>query len=240
METTDTAFRLSFQNPKAADPCGIQTLVQTSGPRSGQMLRPGKYRQAFQATDVNGNRTEKSREITVIEKAKPIPVATRTPVANPVTSQLKTPNHDSTKPVNIGKPPINLVRPTDTALIAKKKEDFSRRSIEIGKEIEVESDSIALYLYDNGIIDDDIVSLYLNGELLLSNKRISDTAYVIRFGIDTLQDNILSLFAENLGSIPPNTAYLVIDDGIGRQELELTSTERKNGSLVIRQRFRKR
>jgi hypothetical protein len=41
------------------------------------------------------------------------------------------------------------------------------------------------------------------------------------------------MVAENLGSIPPNTALMVITAGAKRYELFITSTEQKNAVVVV-------
>jgi hypothetical protein len=44
------------------------------------------------------------------------------------------------------------------------------------------------------------------------------------------------MFAENLGRIPPNTALMIIHDGIQRHEIFLTSTLNSNGTVRIRRK----
>ena len=51
-----------------------------------------------------------------------------------------------------------------------------------------------------------------------------------------LQRNELQMYAENLGSIPPNTALMVIYDGNKRYEVNIKSTEKTNGSVSFKLR----
>jgi hypothetical protein len=44
------------------------------------------------------------------------------------------------------------------------------------------------------------------------------------------------MYAENLGSIPPNTALMVIYDGNKRYEVNIKSTEKTNGSVSFKLR----
>ena len=46
--------------------------------------------------------------------------------------------------------------------------------------------------------------------------------------------NELIMYAENLGSIPPNTALMVIYDGKKRIELNIKSTEKTNGAVSFK------
>ena len=89
-------------------------------------------------------------------------------------------------------------------------------------------------LYDNGEIDGDTISLYDNNRLIASSKRLSNKP--ISFLIKVDKDVPLHEFvmvAENLGSIPPNTALMVINAGLKRYEVYLSSTEQKNAVIII-------
>jgi hypothetical protein len=44
------------------------------------------------------------------------------------------------------------------------------------------------------------------------------------------------MFAENLGTMPPNTALMVITDGINRYEVFLSSSLSQNATVRIRKR----
>jgi hypothetical protein len=46
----------------------------------------------------------------------------------------------------------------------------------------------------------------------------------------------ISMFAENLGLIPPNTALMIINDGKTKYEVKLTSNLEKNATLRIKRK----
>ncbi|MDP4147821.1 MAG: hypothetical protein Q8943_00285 [Bacteroidota bacterium] len=72
-------------------------------------------------------------------------------------------------------------------------------------------DSVRVDLYDNGEIDGDSVSLYLNNDLILAHLKLQATPKTIWITIDrNLPVNKLVLFAENLGRMPPNTALMEV------------------------------
>jgi hypothetical protein len=48
-----------------------------------------------------------------------------------------------------------------------------------------------------------------------------------------LTQNTLTMYAENLGSIPPNTSLLLIHDGEERKQVNITSNKYKNGTVVF-------
>ncbi|MES2332897.1 MAG: hypothetical protein V4539_25030 [Bacteroidota bacterium] len=116
-------------------------------------------------------------------------------------------------------------------------EMFAQRSKVFTKELEVTGSTIRLELYDNGEIDGDAVSLYLNDKRILNNSVLSHKA--IRLTVELDQDkeyNEISMFAENLGTIPPNTAALILYDGKTRHEIFLTSDLSKNATIKLKRK----
>jgi len=96
--------------------------------------------------------------------------------------------------------------------------------------VPAETDSIAIELYDNGEIDGDSVTVYLNDSLCIARLRLSDVPR--RFYISLNADvhiQKLTLAAENLGSIPPNTALMIVTTRKKkRYEIYLSSSLDKN------------
>jgi len=114
-------------------------------------------------------------------------------------------------------------------------EKFNSREKVFTKEIPLVGDSIELRFYDNAQVDGDSISLFLNDRLLFSHVRLTDKPYTVKLGIKELnQSNELTMVAENLGSIPPNTSYMVAIVGEQRYDAQLASTE--NSSAMIRLR----
>ncbi len=116
-------------------------------------------------------------------------------------------------------------------------EAFVQRSKVFTKEIEVVNSSLRLELYDNGEIDYDSVSLFLNNKRILPKTMLTHRAIRITIELDpNLEYNELSMFAENLGMIPPNTAALILFDGKTRYETLLTSDLSKSATLRLRKK----
>jgi len=116
-------------------------------------------------------------------------------------------------------------------------EAFVQRSKVFAKEIEVVNSSLRLELYDNGEIDYDSVSLFLNNKRILPKTMLTHRAIRLTIELDPdLEYNEVSMFAENLGMIPPNTAALILYDGKTRYEISLTSDLSKNATLRLRKK----
>lgn len=129
--------------------------------------------------------------------------------------------------------PIKLtpaIDPTEAITKALKKRSFEESPI-----IEVDADSLTLAIYDNGEVDGDTIALFHNRKLLAQSQRLSDKPIALTIHIDTTVHEI-SMYAQNLGSIPPNTAVCIIMAGDKRYELTLSSNFIRNGTI----RFRKK
>jgi hypothetical protein len=93
-------------------------------------------------------------------------------------------------------------------------------------------DSIRVDLYDNGEIDGDSVSLYLNNELILSHCKLTAQPKTLTLPIDkSLPVNRLVLFAENLGKLPPNTALMEVTVHGKTYNLFLSTDYKRNASV---------
>jgi hypothetical protein len=117
--------------------------------------------------------------------------------------------------------------------------EVALRKTEVIRTIDFKSDSLTLVLYDNGIVDGDTVSVLLNGEVIIPKQGLTEQAYrkVIKIpsGLgDSLQ---LVIYAENLGSIPPNSGLLIIEDGSERHEIGFEGDMKKSSAVkLIRKR----
>ena len=116
-------------------------------------------------------------------------------------------------------------------------QQMPERQIEIAQELEVESDTIEVDFYDNGEVDGDSIAVFFNKQLVAYNLKLSSRSIHFTFTLDkTNESNELIMFAENLGSIPPNTALMVVDDGKNKHQIRLSSSLEKNAGIKIRRK----
>lgn len=112
---------------------------------------------------------------------------------------------------------------------------FKNREKIFTKEIPISGDSIELRFYDNGEVDGDSISLFLNNKLIFEHIRLTEKAYTIKLPVKELADsNELVMVAENLGSIPPNTSYMVAIVGDKRYDAMLASTEGSSAYIRLK------
>ncbi|MBL7703391.1 MAG: hypothetical protein JNM14_14160 [Ferruginibacter sp.] len=154
------------------------------------------------------------------------------------------PKKDSVPPVVkviIPDKPKDSVPPVITAQPVEKKADsialpkaIEQRKNKEQSRIEVDVKTINLKVYDNAIMDGDTVSILYNGKMLLSHQLLSEKGIDLNIELDETQTrHEITLFAENLGSIPPNTALIVITAGTKRYELFASASLEENAVLVF-------
>ncbi len=137
------------------------------------------------------------------------------PVITPVTAEVK-------------KPTVDIL--AKAAIIEGRKTEFTQV-------VNFKADSLEISLYDNGEIDGDTVSVFMNGEVLLAkqglkSKAIKKTIYITQAN----EEFTLVMFAENLGKYPPNTGLLVVHDGEDVYNLRFSSDLQKSSGIVFRKK----
>ncbi|MEJ7913266.1 MAG: hypothetical protein WKF70_08935 [Chitinophagaceae bacterium] len=135
----------------------------------------------------------------------------------------------ATTPAPKAKPSIP-VRATAIAAVP-----YMQRKNKLLETVTCTSDSLLLSFYDNGVVDGDIISVYLNGVTLLSQFRLTGSALkkTIRFTASESRLEI-TLVAENLGSLPPNTGLMVVQDGSSKYNLNFSADLHTNASIIFR------
>lgn len=164
----------------------------------------------------------KTEEIAGVQLENKKPAEIKTVTINP-----------ETKPIipNKERPTVNIIPEIKPPLSIEEK--FIQREKLVTVEIPLTGDSIELRFYDNAEIDGDSISLFLNERLIFQHIRLKASAYTIKLPVNELYDtNELVMVAENLGSIPPNTSYMLAIVNNHRYEAMLKSTE--ESSAVIR------
>jgi len=108
------------------------------------------------------------------------------------------------------------------------------REVRVSRVIEVQQPDLRINVWDSGTVDGDIVTLFLNGERILSKYRVNKSKYSIPVTLKQ-DNNFLILHAEDLGSIPPNTIAVSVDDGKKEQRIVLSSDLKTSGAILVKQ-----
>jgi hypothetical protein len=206
------------------------------------VVNPVPEKETPKATVSTKPATQKPAATEIPSKTTPIVASNNpvkeTPVAPAVNNKsvLATPVENNLPKQRILDPAALLVKKSAEDPI-KKSTMIGGRKSEFSQEVYFKSDSLILTLYDNGEIDGDTVSVYLNGEVVMPSQGLKSSA--IRKTIhmdDGLETFTLVMFAESLGKYPPNTGLLVIRDGNDVYNLRFSSDFQKSSGIVFRRK----
>jgi hypothetical protein len=113
---------------------------------------------------------------------------------------------------------------------------YDQRKNKLMQTVVANSDSLVLSFYDNGVVDGDSISVYLNNQPVITNSRLAATATRKTIYVGGLVEMNLLLVAENLGSLPPNTGLLMIKDGEAVYQVNFSADMQTNALIVIRRK----
>ncbi len=100
------------------------------------------------------------------------------------------------------------------------------------QEIKVDTGIIRLDFYDNAEIDGDSITVMLNNRVLVANQRLGLKPITLEIKVDLEHpEQEITMIADNLGSIPPNTALLIITAAEKRYRLFLTSDKQRSAQV---------
>ena len=108
---------------------------------------------------------------------------------------------------------------------------LQKRDIEVQKVITVGAKILKIAVWDNERVDGDKISLSLNGKWILRNYEIVKEKNNFEIELIPNQVNQLVFFAENLGTIPPNTSAINIQyEGYDKTHIMRSNLD-KSGSI---------
>jgi hypothetical protein len=111
---------------------------------------------------------------------------------------------------------------------------YRDRPVEAQGVIETGSKNVTFNVWDSGVVDGDIVTLVVNGVVVLDTFTLLGTEHSIPVTLPNLGYNYVLLFAHNEGSLTPNTAALSITDSDGNVEnLTLSADLETNGAYDV-------
>ena len=147
-------------------------------------------------------------------------------IAEAITAAVKTYKEQVEKQVSV---PINetMVSKDDTPTPIA----ISSRPVKETKAIQVKNNTLKIDILDDAELDNDIVTVYFNKALVVDKKALTAKAFSFIVNLIEGKTNELVLYAENLGAIAPNTALMIINDGVTKYEVKLSSDFKNNASV---------
>lgn len=145
---------------------------------------------------------------------------------------------------------LKILQPDNTSAIAKENKPinsktnttslpailpYTQRQTNVIQTLPVSADSVVLSFYDNGVVDGDTISVYVNNIPVIEHQLL--TAHAVK---KTIPVNItkggritLLLVAENVGTIPPNTGLIIIQDGTQKHRINFSASLQTNAAIIL-------
>ena len=204
-------------NPKA----NTSTQLKLPAPNNNNSLITAKIEGSTVATAMPLNNPAVLSNTPVVKTSEPIIINTSTATKD---SDTKRPNNEvKSESINANNNPGNNNDETLPWVLLGRENKLIKR-------VTTNSKKISLDLYDNGTIDNDTIIIYDNNKVIANLKRLSYKAIHIDLEFTTAQHDII-IVAHNMGSIPPNTALVVLNDANSRQEFFITTTNKVNAKF---------
>jgi hypothetical protein len=116
--------------------------------------------------------------------------------------------------------------PTIVPAVVKEREN------EVVKTLVIHTHEVTLNIYDDGAIDGDTVSVYLDNKQVINHAMLTDRPLTVTLHLDENNDyHEIVMVAENEGEIPPNTSLMIVKAGDKEYEVRISTTEQKNAVI---------
>lgn len=179
-----------------------------------------------------------SKELPQVEVTIPQDAAAISKIENAKVEKEKVITNQTLQPQIVSNTkPQAIIKPYEIVNSITPAANLANRKIEVIQSVYFVSDSLDITLYDNGEVDGDTVSVILNGQVIMPKVGLSTNAVRKKISTAYVGDSIqLIMYAESLGSLPPNTGLLIVYDGKERYEIRFSGDMQKSSAIVFRRK----
>jgi hypothetical protein len=110
---------------------------------------------------------------------------------------------------------------------------IEKREIDLLNTFRFTEDSVMIKIYDNGVIDGDIISLIINGTIVFDKVKLTSTPLTYALKSSNTNQFQIECYADNLGEIPPNTGLITISSSTKTSEVLFSSDLKKSATINI-------
>ncbi len=130
-----------------------------------------------------------------------------------------------------------VVKPVIADTIVTKEPALPDNAITAGvqKQIDWQSDSCTIEIWDGGVIDGDVISVLLNDKPLLTNYSLVKARKRVRVPVSKTV-NVVTIIAEDEGINPPNTAEIALIDGEAVYKITAFNKKGARAQIVLRRK----
>ncbi len=94
-------------------------------------------------------------------------------------------------------------------------------------------DSVMIKIYDNGVIDGDVISLIINGEVVFDKIKLTTAPLTYALKASSASQFQIEFYADTLGEIPPNTGLITISSASKTSEVLFSSDLKKSAAIKV-------
>lgn len=208
---------------------GIEKNVQK---KLNEIANKRKLEKASIATNKPKTTVDPKPKPPIVSKPQPKPPIVTKPQPKPPVVINKPIIKDTIKNKTVIVPSVKVdpkvikpIPPAPTALKERKNELVQIIPV-------TDTNTLVIDFYDYGEVDGDIVSIYVNNILIVDKKMLGTKPIQVPIQLNSLTPEVtVVMYADNLGSVPPNTAYMVVRINGEKYDATIESTEQKNASV---------
>ena len=108
-----------------------------------------------------------------------------------------------------------------------------QRDIELLNTFRFKEDSVMIKIYDNGVIDGDVISLIINGEVVFDKIKLTAAPLTYALKASSASQFQIEFYADTLGEIPPNTGLITISSTSKTSEVLFSSDLKKSAAIKV-------
>ncbi len=116
--------------------------------------------------------------------------------------------------------------------VPKTETKVAGRSTKVAATYDITAVDVTIEVVDNATVDGDQISLYFNGASIADKQNLTDKPLTYKVKARK-GSNAITMFANNLGTTPPNTAFMVIKCDGKEYKVELSSNLNESGTVVL-------
>jgi len=147
----------------------------------------------------------------------------------PPLARASMPGRTALQPARDSTTSLNRKFPTVTPRV------LLERSNELVRSLTVNSREVVLNIYDDGAIDNDTVSVYLDNKIVVNHAMLTDRPIIVTLHLDEDNDyHELVMVADNEGEIPPNTSLMIVKVGDKEYKVNISTTLQKNATVTFK------
>jgi hypothetical protein len=111
--------------------------------------------------------------------------------------------------------------------------NIEKREIDLLNTFRFVEDSVMIKIYDNGVIDGDVISLIINGTIVFDKIKLTASPLTYALKSNNTSQFQIECYADNLGEIPPNTGLITISSASKTSEILFSSDLKKSAAIKV-------